>query len=127
MLPTVPFGVQTGQLDIPFCINMNPSTQRLVLRDVAQALDKRMRDTDLVARIGGDEFAVICPETGINELMTIRRQLSEQTTREIGEVVGLSIGVSEYVPSDDDATSILARADESMYRVKRGEATALPA
>jgi diguanylate cyclase (GGDEF)-like protein len=98
-----------------------------VLRDVAQALDKRMRDTDLVARIGGDEFAVICPETGINELMTIRRQLSEQTTREIGEVVGLSIGVSEYVPSDDDATSILARADESMYRVKRGEATALPA
>lgn len=98
-----------------------------VLRDVAQALDKRMRDTDLVARIGGDEFAVICPETGINELMTIRRQLSEQTIREIGEVVGLSIGVAEYVPSDDDATSILARADESMYRVKRGEATALPA
>ncbi|MGH2958608.1 MAG: GGDEF domain-containing protein [Solirubrobacterales bacterium] len=99
----------------------------VVLRDVAQALHKRMRDTDLVARIGGDEFAVICPETGINELMTIRRQLSEQTTREIGDVVGLSIGVAEYVPSDDDATSILARADESMYRVKRGEATALPA
>jgi diguanylate cyclase (GGDEF)-like protein len=98
-----------------------------VLHDVAQALDKRMRDTDLVARIGGDEFAVICPETGINELMTIRRQLSEQTTRELKDVVGLSIGVAEYVPSDDDATSILARADESMYRVKRGEATALPA
>ncbi|MGK2877244.1 MAG: GGDEF domain-containing protein [Solirubrobacterales bacterium] len=99
----------------------------VVLHDVAQALHKRMRDTDLVARIGGDEFAVICPETGINELMTIRRQLSEQTTRELKEVVGLSIGVAEYVPSDDDATSILARADESMYRVKRGEATALPA
>ena len=37
--------------------------------------------------------------------MTIRRQLSEQTTRELKEVVGLSIGVAEYVPSDDDATS----------------------
>jgi diguanylate cyclase (GGDEF)-like protein len=98
-----------------------------VLHDVAQALHRRMRDTDLVARIGGDEFAVICPETGINELMTIRRQLGEQTTREVKETVGLSIGVAEYVPSDDDATSILARADESMYRVKRGEATALPA
>jgi GGDEF domain-containing protein len=35
--------------------------------------------------------------------------------------------VAEYVPGDEDATSILARADESMYRVKRGEATALPA
>src|SRR5881628_4112974 len=38
VLPTVPFGVQTGQRDIPFCLNMNPSTQRLVLRDAAQAL-----------------------------------------------------------------------------------------
>jgi len=38
VLPTVPFGVNTGQLDIPLCINMNPSTQALVLRDVATAL-----------------------------------------------------------------------------------------
>ena len=38
VLPTVPFGVNTGQLDIPLCINMNPSTQALVLRDVAISL-----------------------------------------------------------------------------------------
>ena len=38
VLPVVPFGVNTGQLDIPLCINMNPSTQALVLRDVAMAL-----------------------------------------------------------------------------------------
>ncbi|MGH7521379.1 MAG: creatininase family protein [Gemmatimonadales bacterium] len=38
VLPLVPFGVNTGQLDIPLCINMNPSTQALVLRDVARAL-----------------------------------------------------------------------------------------
>lgn len=38
-LPTVPFGVNTGQLDIPLCINMNPSTQALVLRDVVSSLD----------------------------------------------------------------------------------------
>jgi len=38
VLPLVPFGVNTGQLDIPLCINMNPSTQALVLRDVATAL-----------------------------------------------------------------------------------------
>ncbi len=38
LLPTVPFGVNTGQLDIPLCINMNPSTQALVLRDVALSL-----------------------------------------------------------------------------------------
>jgi creatinine amidohydrolase len=38
VLPTVPFGVQTGQLDIPFCINLNPSTQASILEDVARAL-----------------------------------------------------------------------------------------
>ena len=38
VLPAVPFGVNTGQFDIPLCINMNPSTQVLVLRDVAMSL-----------------------------------------------------------------------------------------
>ena len=38
VLPVVPFGVNTMQLDIPLCINMNPSTQSLVLRDIATAL-----------------------------------------------------------------------------------------
>ncbi len=39
ILPNIPFGVQTGQLDIPFCINMNPSTQTAVLEDVIASLE----------------------------------------------------------------------------------------
>jgi creatinine amidohydrolase len=39
ILPNMPFGVQTGQLDIPFCINMNPSTQTAVLEDVISSLE----------------------------------------------------------------------------------------
>jgi creatinine amidohydrolase len=39
ILPNIPFGVQTGQLDIPFCINMNPSTQLMVLNDIVASLD----------------------------------------------------------------------------------------
>lgn len=38
ILPNIPFGVQTGQLDIPFCINMNPSTQLMVLNDIVASL-----------------------------------------------------------------------------------------
>ncbi|MDB4720396.1 creatininase family protein [Verrucomicrobiales bacterium] len=38
VLPCVPFGVNTGQLDIPFCINMNPTTQTAVLADVIGSL-----------------------------------------------------------------------------------------
>ncbi|MGH7646739.1 MAG: creatininase family protein, partial [Gemmatimonadaceae bacterium] len=34
VLPAIPFGVNTGQLDVPFCVNLNPSTQALVLGDV---------------------------------------------------------------------------------------------
>lgn len=39
VLPTVPFGVQTGQLDIAYCINLNPSTQAAILADVAASLE----------------------------------------------------------------------------------------
>ena len=38
VLPTIPFGVNTGQLDIPLTINMNPSTQAAVLRDIVRSL-----------------------------------------------------------------------------------------
>lgn len=38
ILPNIPFGVQTGQSDIPFCINMNPSTQLMVLNDIVASL-----------------------------------------------------------------------------------------
>ena len=38
VLPAIPFGVQTGQLDIEFCINMGPGTQAAVLRDVGESL-----------------------------------------------------------------------------------------
>ena len=40
VLPTVPFGVQTGQADIPFCLNMNPSSQAALLGDIARSLDR---------------------------------------------------------------------------------------
>jgi creatinine amidohydrolase len=39
VLPTVPFGVNTTQLDIPLCLNMNPSTQLALLGDLAASLD----------------------------------------------------------------------------------------
>jgi creatinine amidohydrolase len=38
VLPTLPFGVNTGQLDIPLTINLNPSTQFLILKDITHAL-----------------------------------------------------------------------------------------
>ena len=41
VLPAVPFGVNTGQLDITLCLNMNPSTQAALLRDLVDALERQ--------------------------------------------------------------------------------------
>lgn len=57
VLPIVPFGVNTGQLDIPLCINMNPSTQALVLRDVATALaGQGIQKLVILNGHGGNDF-----------------------------------------------------------------------
>ena len=57
VLPAVPFGVNTGQLDIPFCINMNPATQSLVLRDVATSLAPHgVRKLVVLNGHGGNDF-----------------------------------------------------------------------
>ncbi len=57
VLPTVPFGVNTGQLDIPLTINMNPSTQSMVLADVIASLaGQRVPKLVLFNGHGGNDF-----------------------------------------------------------------------
>ncbi len=56
-LPTIPFGVNTGQLDIPFCINMNPSTQLALLRDVLRSLSSQsIKKFVILNSHGGNDF-----------------------------------------------------------------------
>src|SRR6266576_811489 len=69
VLPIVPFGVNTVQLDIPLCINMNPSTQALVLRDVASSLAGQ-----------GIKMLVILNGHGGNDLRQMIRELQPQVS-----------------------------------------------
>jgi creatinine amidohydrolase len=63
VLPLVPFGVNTGQLDIPLCVNLNPSTQALVLRDVASALaGQGVRKLVILNGHGGNDFRQLIRE-----------------------------------------------------------------
>jgi creatinine amidohydrolase len=63
VLPTVPFGVQTGQLDIPFCVNLNPSTQAAILRDVVASLEPHgVRKLVVFNGHGGNDFRQILRE-----------------------------------------------------------------
>jgi creatinine amidohydrolase len=57
VLPTVPFGVNTGQLDIKLCLNMNPSTQAALLRDLVGALEHQgILKLVLLNGHGGNDF-----------------------------------------------------------------------
>jgi creatinine amidohydrolase len=63
VLPTVPFGVQTGQLDIPYCLNVNPSTQLALLSDVVLSLaGNGVRKVLLLNGHGGNDFKAIIRE-----------------------------------------------------------------
>jgi creatinine amidohydrolase len=63
VLPTVPFGVNTGQLDIRLCLNMNPSTQAALLADLAGALEQQgVRKLVLFNGHGGNDFRQIIRE-----------------------------------------------------------------
>lgn len=63
VLPTVPFGVNTGQLDIKLCLNMNPSTQGALLRDLVSALEGQgITKLVIINGHGGNDFRQIIRE-----------------------------------------------------------------
>jgi creatinine amidohydrolase len=63
VLPAVPFGVNTGQVEVPFCLNMNPSTQLALLRDVARSLVPHgVRKLVILNGHGGNDFRQIIRE-----------------------------------------------------------------
>jgi creatinine amidohydrolase len=63
VLPTVPFGVNTGQLDLKLALNMNPSTQLTMLTDIASAIsDQGLRKLLILNGHGGNDFRQIIRE-----------------------------------------------------------------
>lgn len=57
VLPGIPFGVNTGQIEIPLCVNMNPSTQLMVLKDILHGLQHhKIRKLVILNAHGGNHF-----------------------------------------------------------------------
>ena len=66
VLPTIPFGVNTGQMDITLCMNMNPSTQYAILRDVVEVLDGQGIDKLVIVNShGGNNFKQMIRELSL--------------------------------------------------------------
>ncbi|MCY3021492.1 MAG: diguanylate cyclase [Planctomycetota bacterium] len=93
-----------------------------LLREVAGAIWKNVRSTDLVARVGGDEFVILFPETGQSaaaELLARVRSVLHDAIRKNGTPVTLSIGAVTFSTPPPSVDDMIKRADNLMYEVKR--------
>jgi diguanylate cyclase (GGDEF)-like protein len=93
-----------------------------VLAGVAERLQSVVRSADVACRVGGDELAVILPESTLADAEQLYRRVQFAVgSRPLGpfERIHLSAGIGELRP-DDDAKSFFERADEALYRAKEG-------
>jgi diguanylate cyclase (GGDEF)-like protein len=97
-----------------------------VLTWTAELIRSTLRASDIPARYGGDEFAIILPETDADEATRAAERILEafRDHAYVGEQrgpvpIGASIGIATFPADGRTATELIAAADKALYRVKR--------
>ncbi|MCK7498270.1 MAG: GGDEF domain-containing protein [Comamonadaceae bacterium] len=96
-----------------------------VLKKMAAALKKGLRTQDVICRIGGDEFLVICPDTGLQAALVcaerVRRsvEILPVTTGMLQLKCTVSIGVAAREAGMGDPDALIKRADQGAYLAKQ--------
>jgi two-component system cell cycle response regulator len=98
-----------------------------VLRELAQRLRRNIRNIDLVARVGGEEFVIVMPDTGMERALQVGERLrsaiaSEPIRANSATHLGVtaSVGIATLDGQHDTAEGLLKRADQALYVAKRG-------
>lgn len=96
-----------------------------VLKELARIMQQTLRETDICARIGGEEFAGILTETPLGGAMETAERIreaiaNEQFTYEGGPIrITASIGVAEFRTGDKSIEDTIKRADDYLYHAKQ--------
>ncbi len=100
-------------------------TGDLVLRTLGQAFGDILRGVDIVGRIGGEEFAVVLPETGVLRAFDVAERLRGAIEckdiplpRGLPIRITVSIGIAAASKSQENIDTLLARADQALYDAK---------
>jgi len=94
-----------------------------VLKEISNIFKSNIRCVDTIARWGGEEFIIICPETDIKTAETIADKLRRAVESYKIKLVGYktcSFGVSQYCTEDEQVSKTIERADNALYEAKNG-------
>lgn len=97
----------------------------LVLQHVANACNKILRDSDTVARMGGDEFAILLPDvTDLERAVHVAQRVLEAIKEPLqidGRMIeiGASLGVAMFPQHGADEVALITHSDAAMYEAKR--------
>jgi diguanylate cyclase (GGDEF)-like protein len=90
------------------------------LKRLAEVLRVHSRSVDTPARYGGDEFALVMPETGTQSARRVAARIRERLANQTEEPkITVSIGVAVYPSSGATAERLLISADEALYAMKQ--------
>ena len=98
-----------------------------VLCKVGEVCRNRLREVDIIGRMGGEEFAILLPETDVAHALEVAERLRQDIAAAViplehGQVLSISasIGVATLTAADADVDGLLNLADKAMYEAKRG-------
>ena len=93
-----------------------------ILQQVVQVISAHCRTSDHLGRYGGEEFLIILPETRITGATTfaerVRSAVAATSLDQIEGRATVSIGVAEWIESDDSASRLISRADQALLEAK---------
>ena len=114
-----------AMFDIDFFKNINDTFGHhagdCVLRELVNVVTTHIRDCDVLARWGGEEFVILFPETSLETCQSISEKLRQQIEATCFDCIGTmtcSFGVTEFTHEDDHET-LNKRIDDALYEAKR--------